>query len=117
MLIWRYAVVIKIDGDIHLQPFDINDPSRFVIPPIETLPATAGAYELNPDNTRFVREFPYTINHFVDHHGVFRYGKQIKKLSAAGVSKRHMHRRNRKGSKKRGKSRKQSIRINKTKHL
>lgn len=110
--IWKYAVVTRIEGDINLQPFDLADPSRFVIPPAETLPATAGAYGLNPFNTRFVREFPYTRKHTLDQNGVLRYYAGPKPINppGAGGSKRHRLRRKRKGTKKRGKSRKQGFR-------
>lgn len=113
--IWKYAVVTSIEGAINLQPFDLADPSRFVIPPARAVPPTAGGFELNPLNTRFVREFPYTSKHTLDQNGVLRYYTGPKPINppGAGGSKRHRLRRRRKSSKKRGKSRKQSFRKSK----
>lgn len=106
--IWRYALVKHIIGNTkRLTPFDINDPTHFIIED----PATAGGFGLNPSNTQFVRTFDYTPERRLDGNGVLRYYyPPPPPPPAAGGYKSRRLRRKRKCSKKRSKSRKQSFR-------
>jgi hypothetical protein len=111
--IWTYAVVTRIEGgDINLQPFDLVNPSHFVIPPALAVPPTAEGFGLNPVNTRFVLNFPYTHRHKMGPNGFLIYdpGRPPTKPPPAGGSKKRSIRRKRKGSKKHRIRRKQSIR-------
>jgi hypothetical protein len=105
--IWRYALVKYIVGNTkRLTPFDMNDPTHFIIED----PATAGGFGLNPSNTQFVRTFEYTPERRLDGNGVLRYYyPPPPPPPASGGSKRRSLRRKR-SNKKRGKSRKQNIR-------
>jgi hypothetical protein len=106
--IWRYALVKYIrDNNKRLTPFDMTDPTHFIIED----PATAGGFGLNPSNTQFVRTFEYTDERRLDGNGVLRYyhGPPPIIPNAAGGTKR-CRLRKRKCSKKRGKSKKQSMR-------
>ena len=74
---------------------------------IQEDPATAEGFGLNPSNTQFVRSFEYTNLRIRDYNGVLRYYyPPPPPPSASGGSKRNRLRRKRKGTKKRGKSRK-----------
>jgi hypothetical protein len=104
--IWRYALVKHIVGNTkRLTPFDMNDPTHFIIEDA----ATAEGFRLTPSNTQFVRTFDYTPERRVDGNGILRYYYPPPPPPPASGGKRTTKRRSlrrKRTNKKRSKTRK-----------